>query len=122
LNPQHTLKTLLQTLASAPESLGFDEVIAVINEHYHYTPTLFTNGIGEHKIVNEAGRNEGACRIFYFAKLHNLNQEQTLACFGRYYRDDVLKHPLGSDHANIRKFIEYGWTGICFDGVALQAK
>lgn len=118
----HSLAAFLQKMAATPELIDFNEVIAVINAQYDYTPTPFTNGIGEHKIVNEAGKNEGSCRIFYFAKLHNLTKAQTLACFGSYYRDEVLKHPLGSDHSNIRKFIEYGWTGICFDGVALVAK
>ena len=117
-----SLQTLLQALAKSPATIDFNDVISAINEHYDYTPTPFTNGIGEHKIVNEAGKNEGSCRIFYFAKLHNLDKEQTLACFGKYYRDDVLKNPLGSDHTNIRKFMEYGWMGICFDGVALRAK
>jgi hypothetical protein len=117
-----TPQELLKKLATAPETITFEEVIATINDYYIYTPTPFTNGIGEHKIVNEAGKNEGSCRIFYFAKLHQLDQQQTLACFGKFYREEVMKNPLGSDHANIRKFIEYGWTGICFDGVALQVK
>ena len=116
------LRQLLQKLTETPESMDFNEVIATINEHYLYTPTLFTNGIGEHKLVNEAGKNEGSCKIFTFAKLNGLTKEQTLACFGNYYREDVLKHPLGNDHQNIRRFIEYGWSGICFDGCALQEK
>jgi len=117
-----TLEQLLQTIKTSPDTVDFNEVIATINQHYSYTPTLFTNGMGERKIVNEVGQNEGSCRIFAFAKLQGLNKEQTLACFGKIYRDDVLNQPFGSDHANIRRFMEYGWIGIAFDGVALKEK
>ncbi len=116
------LEQLLQTLTDSPETVDFNEVIVTISQYYSYIPTLFTNGIGEHKIVNEPGKNEGSCRIFAFARLQGLSKEQTLACFGKFYREDVLQHPLGNDHQNIRKFIEYGWIGINFDGEALVVK
>jgi hypothetical protein len=48
-----------------------------------------------------------------------LNEKQTLACFGKYYREDVLRHPENDDHANIRNFMLYGWEGIVFEGEAL---
>ena len=35
-----SLSTLLDTLNSAPESITFDAVQAVIAEHYHYTPEI----------------------------------------------------------------------------------
>ncbi len=63
-----------------------------------------------------------SCRIFAFAKIHNLSAEQTLALFGDYYRKDVLGNPDGTDHQNIRNFMRDGWAGIQFDGEALQAK
>jgi hypothetical protein len=116
------IEALLSQLQSSPESVEFSEVIATINEHYYYTPTPFTNGIGEHKIVNEAGQNEGSCRIFAFARLQGLSKEHTLACFGKNYRDEVLPFPLGRNHANIRAFMLYGWMGIHFDGKALSPK
>lgn len=117
-----TPEILLRTLSESPETLEFDQVIALINSTYYYSPTPFTNGIGEHKIVNEAGMNEGSCRIFSFAKLQGFTEQQTLSCFGKFYRDDVLKNPLGRDHANIRRFMEYGWMGIHFDGEALTPR
>ena len=58
-----------------------------------------------------------ACPFF-----NGLDQEQTLTCFGDYYRKDVLEHPEGSDHANIRNFIKSGWSGIKFETQALKAK
>ena len=70
-------------------------------------------------LVNEAGTNEGSCKIFYFAQLNNLNVQQTLACFGRYYSEDVLSNPTGNDHGNIRNFMKTGWQGIEFKSVAL---
>lgn len=113
---------LLQLLTRSPERVEFNDVISTINEHYEYTPMPFTNGIGEHKIVNEAGQNEGSCRIFSFARLQNLDKEQTLACFGKNYREEVLPFPLGRNHANIRAFMQYGWMGIHFDGEALKSR
>lgn len=115
-----SVTALLERLRQAPDSVTFDEVIAVINSHYRYTPTLFTNGIGEHKLVNEAGKNEGSCKIFAFGRLHGLPEAETLACFGQFYRD-VLATPHGTDHLNIRTFMQYGWAGIRFDGEALAS-
>jgi hypothetical protein len=108
--------------ATNTEDISFDETIAVIAENYHYHPTKFSNGLNEHALVNQAGTNEGSCKIFAFAQLHKLTQQQTLNLFGDYYRLDVLNDPYGTGHQNIRKFMHYGWDGIRFDGVALTAK
>ncbi len=54
--------------------------------------------------------------------MHDLNEQQTLACFGDYYRIDVLQHPEAQDHQNIRNFIQFGWSGIQFDNQALTEK
>ncbi len=112
------MKQFLQTLATAPDSVTFNATIAVIDAHYDFTPTAFCNG----ELQNEAGQNNGSCKVFSFAKLHNLTAQQTLHCFGTYYRDDVLKHPQGTDHQNIRNFIRTGWTGIVLKGNALTSK
>ncbi|MFA6161846.1 MAG: HopJ type III effector protein [Methylobacter sp.] len=100
---------------------SFDETIAVITENYHYQPTEFSNGLNDHTLVNQAGTNEGSCKIFAFAQINQLDQQQTLSLFGDYYRD-VLNEPQGTDHQNIRNFMQYGWDGIHFKGVALTAK
>lgn len=113
-----TLSTLLKQLNSQPETVEFDDVIAVINKNYNYTATEFTNG----ETVNLAGTNEGSCKIFAFAQQQNLTESQTLACFGKYYRQDVLSNPKGSDHANIRNFMNTGWAGVNFVSAALTAK
>ena len=104
------------------EPLAFNDVIDVISAHYDYTPTRFDNGLGEDCQVNEAGTNEGSCKLFSFAKLHELNQTETLALFGDYYRKDVLGNPEGSDHKNIRNFMKHGWAGIRFDAEALRPR
>jgi hypothetical protein len=101
-------------------AVSFDETITVITENYHYQATEFSNGLNEHTLINKAGTNEGSCKIFAFAKIHNLNQQQTLNLFGDYYRLDVLNAPLGTAHQNIRNFMKYGWEGICFKGEALK--
>ncbi len=108
----------LETLKSQPEAIQFPEVISFIMQHYDYHSTRFSNG----DVINEAGKNEGSCKIFAFAQLHQLGELDTLALFGQYYRDDVLKHPAGNDHANIRTFMQHGWKGVHFDGVALIPK
>lgn len=99
------------------EAVDFAETLAVIGEHYHYQPTEFSNG----ELVNAAGTNEGSCKVFSFAKLHELSEAQTLSLFGEHYRD-VLADPNGSGHQNIRHFMQSGWQGIEFKGVALVAK
>ena len=113
-----TLNNFLKQLDEAPDSIAFGDTVALIESLYEFTPTRFSNG----DLVSEAGQNSGSCKIFAFAQLHGLTEKQTLACFGTYYRDDVLKHPQGTDHQNIRNFMASGWTGIQFQGNALTAK
>jgi hypothetical protein len=104
------------------EAVSFDETIAVITGNYHYQATEFSNGLNEQLLVNQAGTNEGSCKIFAFAQLNQLDQQQTLNLFGDYYRLDVLNNPDGTDHQNIRNFMKFGWGGIHFNGVALTVK
>jgi hypothetical protein len=54
--------------------------------------------------------------------MHGLDKEQTLACFGKFYRDDVLKNPSGTDHENIRSFMACGWDAVEFEAEALKPK
>ncbi len=112
------ISNFLEKLNSAPESVTFADTMAAIESNYDFTETTFKNG----ETNNEAGTNSGSCKLFAFAKLNGLDQEQTLTCFGDYYRKDVLKNPEGTDHANIRNFIKSGWSGIRFEAQALKAK
>ncbi|REC74816.1 type III effector [Chryseobacterium elymi] len=109
---------LLEQLKNSPETIQFKEVIAYIDGQYDFTPTSFKNGTA----INEAGQNNGSCKVFSFAKLQGLSKEHTLPLFGEFYREDVLKNPEGTDHQNIRNFMEYGWEGIYFEGEALKQK
>jgi len=104
------------------ERVSFADSMALIQEHYEYKPTRFTNGVGNSRVVNEAGSNEGSCRIFAFARLNRLSPNHTLALFGEYYWDHVLAHPDGTDHANIRSFMKHGWAGVAFDGEPLRRR
>ena len=117
-----SIQNLITQIRQSPENIEFNDVISAINAHYDYSPTHFTNGVGDDLVINDAGRNEGSCRIFTFAKLNNLNESETLACFGKFYQDDVLKNPNGTDHSNIRTFMRHGWKGIHFEGIALIAR
>ncbi|BCL72613.1 type III effector [Vibrio nigripulchritudo] len=112
------LKELLTALSQSPETVQFQDVISVIDANYEFTPTEFKNG----DTVNEAGQNNGSCKIFAFAKLNQLDAQSALACFGDFYRKDVLENPEGEDHQNIRNFMRFGWDGIEFKGEALVAR
>lgn len=109
------LEQFLHTLRASPDQIEFSDTMAVIDALYHFTPTAFRNG-QQH---NAAGENNGSCKLFAFARQQQLDEQYTLACFGRYYRDDVLQHPQGVDHQNIRNFMQTGWAGIKFDAQPL---
>jgi len=117
-----TLKKLLVALKRAPDAIDFNDVMDVIRDNYTYQETEFKNGLGHGVVINRAGTNEGSCKIFAFGQINNLSEPETLACFGDFYRSDVLLQPDGKDHQNIRNFIAYGWAGISFNGVALKRK
>ncbi len=109
---------IIEQLKEDAATIQFNDVITFIDENYDFTPTKFTNG----NTVNEENQNNGSCKVFSFAKLNNLSKEETLALFGAFYREDVLENPEGSDHQNIRNFMEFGWEGIQFEGEALHKK
>lgn len=95
----------------------FQEIINHIDENYHFTPTAFKNGNQD----NEAGQNNGSCKVFTFAKMNNLSEEETLLLFCEHYQA-VLDTPEATDHQNIRNFIAFGWEGISFENTALVKK
>ena len=111
------LSEFLNQLKSDLKNITFQDTIAVIETNYQFLPTTFSNG----NQINKAGENNGSCKIFAFAKLQNLSKDETLACFGSYYFDDVLQNPEGTDHQNIRNFMQTGWSGIHFEKEALVA-
>jgi hypothetical protein len=112
------LEDFFRQLTTDPDSISFSQSLALIESLYDFTETAFRNG----EQYNEAGENNGSCKIFAFALLHRLSEPQTLQMFGDYYRNDVLLSPAGTDHRNIRQFIQYGWNGIEFSGQALSPK
>jgi len=110
-----TIINFLEKLRQTPDKVTFQETMEVVDTNYTFRNTSFTNG----NTTNEAGQNSGSCKLFSFAKIHNLTKEETLSCFGSYYKD-VINTPQGEDHQNIRNFMETGWDGISFDQEALQ--
>lgn len=109
------IETLLADLRN--NSIPFTQVIEYIDTYCQHNPTAFKNG----DTYNEANQNQGSAKVFSFAKLNNLNEEDTLLLFAEHY-SSVLSNPNGSDHQNIRQFITHGWTGVVFEGEALVAK
>ncbi len=112
------LDVFLRRIETSPDSVAFNDTIVTIEACYEFTPTAFRNG----ELHNAVGQNNGSCKIFSFARLHDLTVSQTLHCFGDYYRKDVLGNPGGTDHQNIRNFMKTGWGGVSFDGEALSAR
>lgn len=112
------LDTFLATLRSTPENIDFEDTMAAIESLYIHQPTAFRNGAQ----ANGAEQNQGSCKLLAFAQLQGLSPSETLACFGRFYRTDVLSHPEGSDHQNIRQFMIHGWSGVTFEGQPLTPR
>jgi hypothetical protein len=112
------IKTFKDKLRKSPESIVFSETMAVIEANYEFTPTAFKNGVLE----NAKGQNSGSCKLFAFATAQDLTKEETLACFGKYYFDDVLKDPNGTGHQNIRNFMKTGFEGLSFENEPLIEK
>ena len=109
--------SILKEKVQQAEILVFSEVIDSIDSYYSFTPTSFTNG----ELTNEAGTNNGSCKVFSFAKEHSLNVSETLFLFGEHYQK-VLLTPNDEDHQNIRNFMKFGWEGVQFPGNALELK
>ena len=120
MTPSNEIIELINRV-KAGQPVEFDETIALIDSNYRFSPCRFTNGEGEDLVVSEPGVNSGSLKIFTFASQHCLNEAQTLELFGKFYREDVLLHPEGHDHRNIRAFMKFGWRGVQFEGEALGA-
>lgn len=109
---------LLEDINSNPQNIDFNDVVALIDTQFLFTPTRFTNG----SATNEANQNHGSCKILALGRQLALDKSQTLALFGRFYTRDVLENPQGNDHANIRNFMVSGHDGVTFDSFPLKAR
>lgn len=96
---------------------NFADVITHIEENYNYTPSAFVNGNQE----NAIDQNQGSAKVFAFAKLNGLSQDDTLKLFAEHYQA-VLATPEGNDHNNIRQFMQNGWKGVTFENEVLSKK
>jgi len=112
------LEHFLHKLHATPADIQFSAVMSLIEQHFNYQPSGFNNA----GLRSEAGQNEGSCKIFALAQLLNLSDQACLACFGDYYRIDVLQNPSASDHGNIRQLLKTGLAQISFDRLPLQPK
>lgn len=112
-----TLEKFIEKLRNIPAKVIFQDTMDTIDTLYDFSPVSFSNGT----ITNKAGENNGSCKLFHFAKLHKLTQEETLYCFGEHYKN-VLDTPTATNHQNIRNFMKTGWDGISFEDQALTKK
>lgn len=113
-----TIHDFKKKLMEAPKSIEFADTMAVIEEYYDFSPTAFTNG----DLENAAGENSGSCKLFSFAQEQGFTKEETLACFGPIYFEEVLGDPEGNGHQNIRNFMKTGFEGLTFKGQPLSVK
>lgn len=113
-----TIEQFLAALQEKPNDIQFPDTMKVIDTYYTFIPTAFQNG----SLLNEAGQNNGSCKLLAFAKLQQLDTQQTLHCFGEFYRKDVLEHPNNDDHQNIRNLIKSGLDGVKFPQMPLKLK
>jgi len=111
------IRTFFERLRQTPDTIQFAEVIALIDSHYNHTPTAFINGAA----TNQASENQGSAKVFSFARLHDLNEIETLHCFAEHFRA-VRDNPTGDDHQNIRQFMANGWQGIQLPNTCLTSK
>ena len=112
---KEAISALMEKLKT--HSLTFKEVLTFIETYYQHQPTAFKNG----EAYNEATQNQGSAKVFAFAQLNNLPAEDTLYLFAEHYQA-VLATPDGTDHQNIRQFMQHGWPGVVLEGQALLAK
>lgn len=113
-----TIEAFKNKLRNAPQTIEFFETMEIIEVNYNFSPVGFTNG----DLQNKSGENSGSCKLFAFAKAQDLTKEETLACFGRFYFDEVLNDPNGTGHQNIRNFIRTGFEGLFFEEEPLSEK
>ncbi len=109
---------MLDKIKNEPAEVQFADVITYIDATYNFEPCAFLNG----ELENAIGQNSGSCKVFQFAILEKLTKEQTLACFGDYYRIEVLEKPNESNHQNIRNFMIHGFDGLKFETLTLTPK
>ena len=112
-----TLQNFIQKLKTTPSTITVAETKQVIEDHYNFTPTAFTNG----NIKNKAGENNGSCKLFTFAVHQKFTTAATLVCFSEHYKS-VLEDTFGASHQNIRNFMQTGFQGLTFEQDALTLK
>ena len=112
-----TIPEFKTKLKTTPTAITFKETMQVIENYYNFNPTAFTNG----DIINNAGENNGSCKLFAFAMHQELTKEETLLCFGEYYQT-VLEDKNGTSHQNIRNFMKTSFKGLSFENEALTLK
>ena len=112
-----TIPEFKTKLKTTPTAITFKETMQVIEDHYNFNPTAFTNG----DIINNAGENNGSCKLFAFAMHQEFTKEETLLCFGEHYQT-VLADKNGASHQNIRNFMQTGFKGLSFENEALTLK
>lgn len=113
-----TLQDFKDKLTNTPDKLDFKDTISTIEANYSFKASAFKNG----DLENSNTQNLGSSKVFSFAIKQNFTKEQTLSCFAQYYFIDVLENPNGTDHQNIRNFINTGFEGLVFENETLTDK
>lgn len=115
MNTAQNQQAWLQALEQS--QYRFADTLAFIEQNYRFVPTAFRNG----DVTNSADQNQGSCRILALATMLELTDQQTLLCFGEFYRD-VLATPEGTDHQNIRQLMKSGLANVDFEQIPLTLR
>lgn len=107
----------IQLLELLKKDIQFNDVLEVIANGYAYSPSAFKNG-DQYNAENE---NQGSARVLYAAYLNQLTEKETLHLFGEHFQT-VLNNPDGTDHQNIRQFLQHGWSGVHFEREVLTRR
>lgn len=112
---QQATKTFTAQL-NEPDFL-FSTTLEFVEQWFEFNATAFKNG----SVSNTAEQNQGSCKVLALAEQLELNDQQTLLCFGEHYRD-VVATPDVDNHHNLRRLQRDGRTDIQFDQFPLTAK
>lgn len=94
----------------------FSDVLAYIEARYQHTPTAFQNGAQ----YNAATENQGSAK-FSLCQVTRFRPSTNFKFICRTLRI-CISYPRGTDHQNIRQFMQNGWDGVKFEGQALTEK
>ena len=82
------------------KKIELNDVLDVVRRKYMWRATEFKNG----QVENKEDENQASGLLLAWAVKNNLNADQVLRCYGKFYRE---LDPKGTDHGNIREILKH---------------